>query len=120
MVVRVGLDAELAAIRVWHPKPRVGLAASKTESGRSEPRPRCDNQVIQWVVLDLAGARVRWLGCNCGVCVGIEYFNYACRHLPTPNFFAPYFCAKPYLTVQKMPNSSNLNDRVGILPQDAP
>ena len=60
------------------------------------------------------------LGCNCGVCVGIEYFNYACRRLPFLIFFAPYFCGKPCLTVQKMWNPPNLGHRGGILPYSNP
>jgi hypothetical protein len=60
------------------------------------------------------------LGCNCGVCVGIEYFNYACRRLPFLIFFAPYFCGKPCLTVQKMWNHPNLGHRGGILPHSDP
>jgi len=65
-------------------------------------RPRCDDLRIMWVVLDLAIPMVCYGVCIYSVCVGVEYFNYACRHLPFPNFFLQYFCGKPCLTVQKM------------------
>ena len=65
-------------------------------------RPRCDDCGINRVVLDWALLGVCELWCILGVCLGVEYFNYACRRLPFPNFFAPYFCGKPCLTVQKM------------------
>ena len=65
-------------------------------------RPRCELWAINRVHLDLAESLYVAHGCNCGVCVGIEYFNYACRHLPSPNFFAQYSSGIPLLTVQKM------------------
>jgi hypothetical protein len=80
------------------------------------PRPRCEHLVINRVHLDLTFVRVRMLGCNCGVCVGVEYFNYACRRLPFLIFFAPYFCGKPCLTVQKMWNHPNLGHRGAFCP----
>jgi hypothetical protein len=97
----------------------VGLGARARCDDRREPlqqgrprcdilgkwcRPRCELWAINRVHLDRAFVRVCYGVCIYSVCVDGEYFNYACRHLPTPNFFAQYSTAKPYCTVQKMPN----------------
>ena len=101
--------------RVGHGRARCDTLAEpytkgrpRCEQTRFHHRPRCEHLGINRVHLDLAFVRLWVLECNCGVCVGIEYFNYACRHLPSPNFFAADSTAKPLLTVQKMPNHSNL------------
>ena len=101
---RARCDSRVAPLREGRPR---------CEQTGFEHRPRCDSCGINRVVLERACARVCKGVCILGVCVGVEYFNYACRHLPTPNFFAPYFCAKPCLTVQKMPDHPKSGSTVG-------
>jgi len=97
--------------------PRVGLGARarcdvgvdlafwgrpRCDTRGAVGRPRCDGLGINRVVLELAVLMVCYGVCIYSVCVGVEYFNYACRLLPFPNFFLQSFCGKPCLTVQKM------------------
>ena len=124
------IENDITTVSVWggtgH-RARCELGVEPYSEGRprcdnpgSGSRPRCEHLVIMWAHLDLAVRGLWMLGCICGVSVGGEYFNYACRLLPFQNFFAHYFCAKPLLTVQKMSNRPNLAHRGGRLPLFCP
>jgi hypothetical protein len=98
---RVGLGARARCDTLGEPRYK---GRPRCEQMRFHSRPRCEHLGINRIHLDLAESLYVAHGCNCGVCVGIEYFNNACRHLPSPNFFAHDSYGIPLLTVQKVPD----------------